>query len=183
MAPSITKRRSKKTYHNELLSYDVIDGDTIKATLDLGYECYKTVTVRLVGIDTPELKSANPLEREAAGLARSVLVKLLEVAWAGQVELESESLDMYGRPLGRIFMYKLNVDVARALRQLKAARYYSGSNARNPWKDEDLKILIEECNKFLHDPSIKIKEFMANASYLADYIPDPRFSGSSGMGC
>jgi hypothetical protein len=183
MAPSATKRRKKKIYHNELLSYDIVDGDTIKATLDLGYECYKTVTVRLVGIDTPEIRSNNPLEREAAELSKSVLGKLFEFGWDGQVELESESLDVYGRPLGRIFMYKLNVDVARALRQLKAARYYSGSNARNPWKDEDLKILIEECNKFLQDPLIKIREFVAESSYLADYIADPRFSGSSGMGC
>jgi len=91
MAPSATKRRKKKAYFNELLSYEVVDGDTLKATLDLGYECYKTVTIRLLGVDTPELKSNNPLERDAAGLAKSVLIKLLELAWAGQVELESES--------------------------------------------------------------------------------------------
>ena len=183
MAPSATKRRKKKAYFNELLSYEVVDGDTLKATLDLGYECYKTVTIRLLGVDTPELKSNNPLERDAAGLAKSVLIKLLELAWAGQVELESESLDVYGRPLGRIFMYKFNLDLGRTMQQLKAARYYSGSNARNPWKDEDLKILIEECNKFLQDPLVKIRPLLAESSYLADYISDPRFSGPSGMGC
>ena len=183
MALSATKRRKKRTYFNELLSYEVVDGDTIKATLDLGYECYKTVTIRLVGMDTPELKSNNPLERDAAVLSRAVLVKLMELAWAGQVELESGSLDVYGRPLGRIFMYKLNLDLARTMQQLKAARHYSGSNARNPWKDEDLKVVIEECNKFLQDPLIKIREFLAESSYLADYVADPRFSGPSGMGC
>ena len=183
MAPAATKRRKKKTYCNELLSYEVIDGDTIKATLDLGYECYKTVTIRLIGMDTPELKSNNPLERDAAVLSRAVLVKLKELAWAGQVELESGSLDVYGRPLGRIFMYKLNLDLARTMQQLKAARHYSGSNARNPWKDEDLKVVIGECNKSLQDPLIKIREFLAESSYLADYVADPRFSGPSGMGC
>ena len=183
MTITTTKRRRKKNYCNELLSYEVIDGDTIKATLDLGYECYKTVTIRLVGMDTPELKSNNPLEREAALLAKSVLSKIMELAWAGQVELESGSLDVFGRPLGKIYMYKLNLDLARTMQQLKAARYYSGSNARNPWKDEDLKILIEECNKFLQDPLIKIRPLLSESSYLADYIADPRFSGPSGMGC
>jgi len=183
MVMSATKRRRKRVYHNEILSYEVVDGDTIKATLDLGYECYKTVTIRLTGVDTPELKSNNPLEREAALLSKAVLDKLLEINWGGQIELESASLDVYGRPLGTIYMHSMHLDLARTMQTIKAARRYSGNNARDPWTDDKLNILIEACNKFLQDPAIKIKELLAESSYLADYISDPRFSGPSGMGC
>jgi len=80
-------------------------------------------------------------------------------------------------------MHSMHLDLARTMQAVKAARRYSGDNARDPWKDEDLKVLIEACNNFLIDPLIKIRELLAESSYLADYISDPRFSGPSGMGC
>ena len=172
MAMSTTKRRKKSKYHNEILSYEVIDGDTIRAVLDLGYSCYKNVTIRLVGIDTPELKSMNTLEQEAAKMSKQVINKLLEMAWDGQVDLESESVDVYGRPLGRIYLHKFNCDLAKTLINLKAARYYTGSNARNPWQNEDLAILNENCSKFLQESTATINKFLAE-----------RLEGYSGMGC
>ena len=172
MVMSTTKRRKKSKYHNEILSYEVIDGDTIRAVLDLGYSCYKNVTIRLVGIDTPELKSMNTLEQEAAKMSKQVINKLLEMAWDGQIDLESESVDVYGRPLGRIYLHKFNCDLAKTLINLKAARYYTGSNARNPWQNQDLAILNENCSKFLQEPTATINKFLAE-----------RFDGYPGMGC
>jgi endonuclease YncB( thermonuclease family) len=169
---STTKKRKKTKYYNEILSYEVVDGDTIRAVLDLGYSCYKNVTIRLVGIDTPELKSRNPLEQEAAKMSKQVISRLLELAWDGQIDLESESVDVYGRPLGKIFLHKFNCDLAKTLINLKAARYYTGSNARNPWGNDDLKILNENCSNFLKDSMANINKFLAE-----------RFDGYPGMGC
>jgi endonuclease YncB( thermonuclease family) len=167
-----TKKRRKTKYYNEILSYEVVDGDTIRAVLDLGYNCYNNVTIRLIGIDTPELKSMNPLEQEAAKTSKQVISRLLELAWDGQIDLESESVDVYGRPLGKIFLHKFNCDLAKTLISLKAARYYTGSNARNPWGNDDLKILNENCSNFLQDPMANINKFLAE-----------RFEGYPGMGC
>lgn len=156
-----TKKRRKAKYYNEILSYEVVDGDTIKAVLDLGYSCYKNVTIRLVTIDTPELKSTNPLEQESANLAKKVISKILELAWDGQVDLESESIDVYGRPLGKIFLHKFNCDLSKLLINLKAARYYPGAIAKNPWTSQSLLILNETCNKFLQDPMPIINKFLS----------------------
>ena len=172
MAMSTTKKRKKTKYHNEILSYEVVDGDTIRAVLDLGYSCYKNVTIRLVGMDTPELKSNNPLEQEAANLSKQVISRMLELAWDGQVDLESESVDVYGRPLGRIYLHKFKCDLAQTLINLKAARYYPGSITKNPWSSQSLSILTENCNKFLQDPMANINKFLAE-----------RFEGYPGMGC
>ena len=172
MTMSTTKKRKKTKYYNEILSYEVVDGDTIRAVLDLGYSCYKNVTIRLVGIDTPELKSMNPLEQEAAKMSKQVISRLLELAWDGQIDLESESVDVYGRPLGRIFLHKFNCDLAKTLINLKAARYYTGSDARNPWGNDDLKLLTENCSNFLKDSMANINKFLAE-----------RFDGYPGMGC
>jgi endonuclease YncB( thermonuclease family) len=172
MAMSATKKRRKNKYYNEILSYEVVDGDTIRAVLDLGYSCYKNVTIRLVGMDTPELKSNNPLEQEAANLSKQVISKMLQLAWDGQVDLESESVDVYGRPLGRIYLHKFKCDLAQTLINLKAARYYPGSIAKNPWSSQSLSILTENCNKFLQDPMANINKFIAE-----------RFEVYPGMGC
>lgn len=44
----------------------VIDGDTVDIIIDLGFGLSLKQRVRVIGIDTPELRSKNEAEREAA---------------------------------------------------------------------------------------------------------------------
>lgn len=55
----------------------VIDGDTFEVRVDLGFRIYHTIHVRLRNIDTPELRSGNPLEVEHAKAARDYVISVL----------------------------------------------------------------------------------------------------------
>lgn len=78
----------------------VYDGDTITVNIDLGFSMsLQKLKVRLVGIDTAEMKSKDPVLKEKAIAARDWLrSQILDK----DVFLESHGLDKYGRWLGKI---------------------------------------------------------------------------------
>jgi micrococcal nuclease len=47
--------------------YKVIDGDTIDASIDLGFGIYLTKRIRLAGIDTPESRTRDLMSRKSVG--------------------------------------------------------------------------------------------------------------------
>ena len=78
------------------------DGDTLQAELDLGLNVFVKVTCRLVGLDAPEMKSSNPLEKEAAKKAKERLATLLN---SGPLVFHSTAKpDKYGRLLVKIWI-------------------------------------------------------------------------------
>jgi len=185
--PKILQKSKRKVYLNEVVDYEVIDGDSLKATIDLGYGCYKSVTIRLDRLDTPELKSANPLEREAAKFVTSVSRKIMQICSDQMMMLESQELDLYGRAIGAIFFHKCHVELNSILINLKLARRYSGDKARESWKDEELKEIIDISHKFLMqldtiNPADTLNDWIAKSPYLAGYL-DARMDGYPGMGC
>lgn len=85
------------------------DGDTLTVLIDRGFREYKRLTVRLIGIDTPEIRKAAgvpddevDLFKRAGKLARDEA--LLKVEDAESAEWESSKLDKYGRSLGRLWL-------------------------------------------------------------------------------
>ena len=44
----------------------VVDGDTVRCTIDLGYNNYSKHSIRLIGIDTMELRDKNPHKKKLA---------------------------------------------------------------------------------------------------------------------
>jgi micrococcal nuclease len=78
----------------------VYDGDTITVDIDLGFSMtLNGLKVRLIGIDTAELKSKDKQLKEKGIAARDWLrSKILDQ----DVYLESGGLDKYGRWLGKI---------------------------------------------------------------------------------
>ena len=82
----------------------VIDGDTIDAYIDLGFDVSIKKRIRFMGINTPESRTRD-LEEKAKGLAaKDRLSNLLE--GANTIELKSHGVGKYGRCLG-----ELNIDV------------------------------------------------------------------------
>ena len=82
----------------------VIDGDTIDAHIDLGFDVSIKKRIRFMGINTPESRTRD-LEEKARGLAaKDRLKNLLE--GANTIQLKSYGVGKYGRCLG-----ELNVDV------------------------------------------------------------------------
>lgn len=82
----------------------VIDGDTYYLRLDMGFHIAATVSVRLLGYDTPELRSGTTYEKERGKEARALAQKWLdEEVLAGRVYVKTEKDDSFGRWLGIVF--------------------------------------------------------------------------------
>lgn len=82
----------------------VIDGDTVALTIDLGFNVAIWEHVRLDGIDTPEVRTRDLVEK-AAGLKAKRFVELWCEGYGGLVWLHSVKFatGKYGRILGRIY--------------------------------------------------------------------------------
>lgn len=111
----------------------VVDGDTIQvaARIWLGQEV--TTAVRVIGVDTPELKGKCAAEREKAQAAKAFVEKLLPAG--ATVLLVDVRHDKYGdRVLAKVGLkdgaYLADVLIGEGL-----ARPYAG-DSRKPWCEE-----------------------------------------------
>jgi micrococcal nuclease len=91
-------------YTYEIKLDRVIDGDTIDAYIDLGFDVSVKKRIRFMGINTPESRTRD-LEEKARGLAaKDRLKNLLE--GTKTIQLKSHGVGKYGRCLG-----ELNIDI------------------------------------------------------------------------
>ena len=84
----------------------VVDGDTIDALIDVGFDIWIKKRIRYSGIDTWESRTRD-LEEKKRGLAAKARNKQLleEVsAKSGYFRLKSHGVGKYGRVLGEIFV-------------------------------------------------------------------------------
>lgn len=102
----------------------VVDGDTLDAQVDLGFDTHKVIRIRLVGINTPESRTRD-LEEKERGLAAKARVKELLSENKNKFVLHSQGVGKFGRCLGEIFLgeSKLN-DIL--INEGHAVPYYGG---------------------------------------------------------
>ena len=84
----------------------VVDGDTIDALIDVGFDIWFKKRIRYMGLDTWECRTRN-LEEKALGLkAKARNKELLEIvsSKSGYFRLKSHGVGKYGRVLGEIFI-------------------------------------------------------------------------------
>lgn len=115
----------------------VIDGDTVKVTAKIWLDQTIEISVRLRGIDTPELKSACSLERALAEKARKRLHVLLHTqdGTPSAITLRRISQGKYG---GRVIADVNNgqgISVGDVLLREKIARPYRAQQKKRPWCD------------------------------------------------
>ena len=105
----------------------VIDGDTIEALVDLGFDTWKHVTIRFNGIDAWESRTRDD-EEKVKGLAAKAYVKdLLENSDEGKFLLKSHGVGKYGRVLGELFVKGNDTSVNELLKENgHASEYYGG---------------------------------------------------------
>ena len=84
----------------------VVDGDTIDAEIDLGFDISVKKRIRLVGINTPECRTRD-LKEKALGLAAKDRVKAI-LAENPKFVLESTEIGKFGRVLGKIYVNHLD---------------------------------------------------------------------------
>jgi micrococcal nuclease len=99
-------KNSLYTYNAKLIR--VVDGDTVIADVDLGFDTWKRVNIRLYGIDTPETRTRDLSEKEKGIEAKEELISLLE-SNGNIFVLESKGVDKYGRSLGIIWTNYIDV--------------------------------------------------------------------------
>ena len=80
----------------------VIDGDTIDANIDLGFDISVKKRIRFMGINTPESRTRD-LEEKARGLAAKDRVKQL-LDGCKNITLHSHGVGKFGRCLGEIML-------------------------------------------------------------------------------
>ena len=79
----------------------VVDGDTVDVDIDLGFGMtYKKQRVRLMGIDTPESRTRDLVEKLFGKASKKHLKELL---CEGQVSLVSHDKGKFGRILGELW--------------------------------------------------------------------------------
>lgn len=124
----------------------VIDGDSVVVDIDLGFDTWiKQQNVRIYGIDTPETRTRDPLEKAHGKLAKAFVERVLPVG--SQIAITTvKDGDKFGRVLG-IIRTSAGIDVASALLEEHLAVPYDGSNSKEEIKGahiQNRQILILE---------------------------------------
>ena len=86
-------------YNAEVLR--IVDGDTLDARIDLGFDVHVNKRIRLVGIDTWESRTRDKAEK-AKGLAAKARLKELLKEDKNKFKLISHGTGKFGRVLGDI---------------------------------------------------------------------------------
>ena len=84
---------------------NVVDGDTIDVIIDLGFDILFSSRVRLAGIDTPESRTTNKVEKALGLESKEYLKKHLKDAKSVVIKTEKmNSTEKFGRILGWIYV-------------------------------------------------------------------------------
>ena len=82
----------------------VVDGDTVDVDIDLGFGMtYKKQRVRMLGIDTPESRTRDLVEKQFGKASKKHLKKLLEMS--ERISLISHDKGKFGRILGELYCH------------------------------------------------------------------------------
>jgi micrococcal nuclease len=83
----------------------IVDGDTIDVDIDLGFDISFSSRVRLAGIDTPESRTSDKLEKSLGLESKAYLKSAIEAAKTVVIKTEKmDSSEKYGRILGWVFL-------------------------------------------------------------------------------
>lgn len=125
---SITSSSAQCT--NEIRVVGVIDGDTLKAVIVGFPDPLRNVSIRVMGIDTPEKRSKCPNEKARANLAKTFVQEQLKVTQ--NVTLKNLTWDKYGgRILAEVFFD--DRDLSGMLLERHLAIPYHGEKKTFDW--------------------------------------------------
>ena len=83
----------------------IVDGDTIDVLIDLGFDILFASRVRLAGIDTPESRTKDLVEKKLGLESKEYLKYKLKDAKSVKIKTEKmDSSEKYGRILGWLFI-------------------------------------------------------------------------------
>ncbi len=104
----------------------VVDGDTVDVDIDLGFGMiYKKQRVRLLGIDTPESRTRDLVEKKFGKAAK---YHLQDILGQGEVELVSHDKGKFGRILGNLYTGSSSYSINQQMIDDHHAVPYTGEN-------------------------------------------------------
>lgn len=122
----------------------VVDGDTVDANIDLGFDISYFSRIRLYGIDTPESRTRNKDEKLRGLLAKEYIVKALAAGKQVVVKTALEKKGKYGRVLGSLIVDGLDLNQDMITKHLAVA-YHGQSKADVEAEHlQNKKILVEQ---------------------------------------
>jgi micrococcal nuclease len=121
----------------------VVDGDTIDVDIDLGFDISFSSRVRLAGIDTPESRTADKIEKALGLEAKAYLKSQIDSAKTIVIKTEKmNSSEKYGRILGWLFLDGSNISMNEKMIEDGHAWGYLGDT-----KVKDFNALAEKRKK------------------------------------
>lgn len=89
----------------------IIDGDTFDCVLDLGFDVLLEARVRMAGIDTPESRTRDKVEKKFGLASKAYLVDKIKNAEdiIVRTELDNEK-GKFGRILGTVYLDGVNIN-------------------------------------------------------------------------
>ena len=114
----------------------IVDGDTVDVDIDLGFGVWmKDERVRIMGIDTPESRTRDKVEKQFGLAAKKRLKELLGKSAVLKTQVNRDGEDMrgkFGRVLGDFNVYDSNKDSWRPVTDIlveegHAVAYFGGS--------------------------------------------------------
>jgi len=106
----------------------VVDGDTVDAIIDLGFNIHVTKRIRLYGIDAPESRTRDKEEKVRGLAAKARLKELLDKKQ--KMYIESFGEGKFGRLLAKIFVGEAQVDVIDLMIAEGHGKAYYGGNRK-----------------------------------------------------
>jgi len=107
----------------------VVDGDTVDVDIDLGFGViYANQRIRLFGVDTPECRTRDDLEKQFGLLAKSVVDGFCPVGERILVETQLDGKGKFGRILGTLWVDNQTLNLNQFLINERYAVEYQGQS-------------------------------------------------------
>jgi micrococcal nuclease len=129
----------REEYIRNAICYNVVDGDTIDINTDLGYHIWYKQRVRLNGLDTPETRTKNLLEKEA-GLKVEQYIKSLILDQEITIKSIKDDKTKFGNYLVEIYLED-GTHLNQHLLDIGFARLYEGEK-KEIWSESVLTGII-----------------------------------------
>jgi len=118
----------------------VVDGDTIDADIDLGFNISLSKRIRLAGIDTPESRTKDEYEKKLGLESKEWLKKHLDGAKDILIKTElPDSTEKYGRIIGHLYINNGQVSVNNKMIDEGYAWEYDGGTKKKDFAELEAK--------------------------------------------
>ena len=127
----------KDTYIYRIRSiHKVVDGDTIDADIDLGFDISLTKRIRLAGVDTPESRTTDANEKKLGLESKEWLKKRVDGAKDIIIRTElPDSTEKYGRIIGHLFINGEEISLNNQMITEGYAWLYDGGTKKKDFEE------------------------------------------------